>query len=161
MNRKVIALMVCMAMFGFGLVGHAIGQDYEQRTPMMDIGVSAEEMETIAKGWSVRQNFLGEQVYNDENEVIGVVEDVIVVFDKEDDNYGDNETEKRDKLKKLQKLDKAKLYAIIGTGGFLGIAMHNVAIPMKQLKMVDERITLPGATAEALRQLPAFEHPDE
>lgn len=166
MNRKVIVVVVCMAAFGIGLMGFAIaqqyGQDYERAPAVMErLGVFPEEMEAIAEGWSVRRHFLGEQVYNDENDIIGIMEDVIIVFDKTDNAYEDDKAEKRDKMKKLHNLEKAKIYSVVGTGGFLGIAMHNVAIPIQQFKMVDERITLPGATAEALRQLPAFEHPEQ
>jgi sporulation protein YlmC with PRC-barrel domain len=48
---------------------------------------------------------LGQPVYNDNNERVGSVDDIIITP------------------------EKAVSYAIIGTGGFLGLAKHNVAIP--------------------------------
>ena len=37
-------------------------------------------------------------------------------------------------------------YAIVGTGGFLGVAQHDVAIPVGQLKVEGDKLMLPGAT---------------
>lgn len=49
--------------------------------------------------------------------------------------------------------------AIVGTGGFVGLAKHDVAIPLDQLKMGDDRkLTLPGATRDALKQPPEFQY---
>jgi hypothetical protein len=49
-------------------------------------------------------------------------------------------------------------YAIIGAGGFLGVARHNVAIRVSQLKVDGDKLVLPGATKEALKQAPEFEY---
>jgi len=54
--------------------------------------------------------------------------------------------------------DKAVSYAIIGAGGFLGVARHDVAIPVSQLKLQDGKLVLPGATKEALKEDPEFEY---
>ena len=54
--------------------------------------------------------------------------------------------------------EKAIAYVIIGAGGFLGIAKHDVAIPTTQLKHEGDKIVLPGATKEAVKALPKFEY---
>jgi hypothetical protein len=55
--------------------------------------------------------------------------------------------------------EKAISYVIIGAGGFLGIAKHDVAIPVTtQLKHKGDKIVLPGATKEAVKALPNFEY---
>jgi hypothetical protein len=54
--------------------------------------------------------------------------------------------------------DKSVTYAIIGAGGFLGVARHNVAIRVSQLKADGDKLVLPGATKEALKQAPEFEY---
>jgi hypothetical protein len=41
-------------------------------------------------------------------------------------------------------------------GGFVGIGKHRVAIPVKQFKEVHPKVVLPGATKEALKNLPDF-----
>ena len=78
---------------------------------------------------------LGEDVYNDQGEKIGEIEDLIVTPER---NVS---------------------YAIVSSGGFLGMGSHDVAIPAKQFKMGDKgRLTLPGATKEKLRAMPTFEY---
>ena len=54
--------------------------------------------------------------------------------------------------------DKAISYAIVNAGGFLGLAKHNVAIPVSQFKLVDKKLVLPGATKEALKASPEFQY---
>jgi hypothetical protein len=49
-------------------------------------------------------------------------------------------------------------YAIVGTGGFLGIDRHDVAIPVGQLKLQGDKLMLAGATKEGLKALPKFEY---
>jgi sporulation protein YlmC with PRC-barrel domain len=98
------------------------------------VGVTVEEMNMVVLGWSAKNKMLGKSVYNDKNEKIGKVEDVIVAPDG-----------------KLS-------WAIIGVGGFLGLASKDVAIPMDHLKLKGDRFLLPGATKEALKALPAFHY---
>jgi sporulation protein YlmC with PRC-barrel domain len=98
------------------------------------IGVAVEEMKAVALGWSAKKQILDQDVYNDSNEKVGKVEDLIVAP------------------------DKAVSYAIVGVGGFLGIDRHDVAIPAGQLKIVGGKVMLPGATKDALKALPKFDY---
>ena len=98
------------------------------------LGVSVAELQEVVKGWSVKRTVLGQPVYNDKNEKVGSVDDIIITP------------------------DKAVSYAIIGTGGFLGLAKHDVAIPVSQFKLVDKKLVLPGATKEALKAIPEFQY---
>jgi hypothetical protein len=98
------------------------------------IGVSVVEMNDVINGWSVQRQLLGQPVYNDKDEKIGKIEDII-----------------------LNK-DRTASYGIVSTGGFLGIGAHDVAIPAKQLQLKNERLVLAGASKETLRALPAFEY---
>jgi hypothetical protein len=98
------------------------------------LGVAVEELKAVALGWSAKKQIMGKDVYNDKNEKIGVVEDLIITP------------------------DKAVSYTIIGVGGFLGIDRHDVAIPAGQLKIHDNKLMLAGATKEALKALPKFEY---
>jgi hypothetical protein len=50
------------------------------------------------------------------------------------------------------------MYAIINAGGFLALAKHDVAIPVSQFKLVDNKLVLPGATKEALKAIPEFQY---
>lgn len=98
------------------------------------LGVTATEIQAVATGWSLKKSVLGKSVYNEEGKAVGKVDDVIVAP------------------------DKAISYAIIGAGGFLGMGKHDVAIPVNQFRVENGKITLPGATKDALKELPRFEY---
>ena len=60
------------------------------------LGVTVEEMRLVVLGWSVERDLLEKRVYNERNERIGEVEDVIVspdrrlswaIIDVEDDRF--------------------------------------------------------------------------
>lgn len=98
------------------------------------LGISVDEMVVVTKGWSVKKQILGKAVYNDKNQKIGKIYDLIVAP------------------------DKAISYAIIAVGGFLGIDRHDVAIPVNQFKLEKGKIILAGATKEALKAMPSFRY---
>jgi hypothetical protein len=98
------------------------------------IGVSVAEMRDVTSGWSAKHQILGQAVFNDKDERVGSIDDIIVAP------------------------DKAVSYAIINAGGFTGLTKHDVAIPVSQLKLVDNKLVLAGATKEALRASPPFEY---
>jgi len=98
------------------------------------VGVAAAELRQVALGWSAKRQILRKPVYNDAKERIGTVDDIIVAP------------------------DKAVSYVIVGAGGFLGVAHHDVAIPVWQLKVDAGRLVLPGGTKEALKATPAFDY---
>src|SRR5262245_4666089 len=81
-------------------------------------GAAGREVTTLTKGWSAKKQILDQAVYNDQNEKVGEVEDIIVAP------------------------DKSISYAIVGVGGFLGLGEHNVAIPFNQLKADEGKFTL-------------------
>jgi sporulation protein YlmC with PRC-barrel domain len=98
------------------------------------IGVSVAEMRDVASGWSAKRQIQGQPVFNDKDERVGSIDDIIIAP------------------------DKAVSYAIINVGGFTGLTKHDVAIPVSQLKLADNKLVLAGATKEALRATPPFEY---
>ena len=76
----------------------------------------------------------GAAIFNDKDERVGSIDDIIIAP------------------------DKAVSYAIINAGGFIGLTKHDVAIPVSQLKLADNKLVLAGATKEALKASPAFEY---
>jgi sporulation protein YlmC with PRC-barrel domain len=98
------------------------------------LGVSVAEMHDVALGWSAKRTILGQPVYNDNNERVGSIDDIIIAP------------------------DKAVSYAIVNAGGFLGLAKHDVAVSVSKFKLVDGKLVLPGATKEALKASPEFEY---
>ena len=97
-------------------------------------GVSIAELRDVAMGWSAKRQVLGQPVYNDQDERIGTVDDIVIAP------------------------NKAVSYAIIGAGGFLGAGKHDVAIPVSQIKQVDGKFILAGASKDALKNMPAFDY---
>ena len=91
-------------------------------------------MKEIVAGWSAKKDVIGKSVYNDKGEKVGKIDDVVIGP------------------------DKAVSYAIVGTGGFVGLAKHDVVIPVNHLKQEGNRIILPGATKEVLKALPPFQY---
>ena len=83
----------------------------------------------MTKGWSFRRTILGQPVYNEKDERVGSVDDIIVT-------------------------DKAISYGIVNAGGFLGLTKRDAAISVSQFKLVDKKLVLPGATKEALKASP-------
>lgn len=101
------------------------------------LGVTVIELEAVVVGWSVERDLLGKTVVNDKNDKIGKIDDLIISPSK------DGST-------------PAASFAIIGVGGFLGIGKRDVAIPIEQIKLNQKQLTLPGATKDALKAMPAF-----
>ena len=97
------------------------------------LGVTVTELQAVTKGWSVKRTILWATRLQ-RKESVGTVDDIIV------------------------SPDKAVSYAIVNAGGFLGLATHNVAIPVSQFKLVDKELVLPGATKEALKASPEFQY---
>jgi sporulation protein YlmC with PRC-barrel domain len=98
------------------------------------IGVAAGELREVATGWSAQRQVLRQPVFNDNDERIGTIDDIIIAP------------------------SKAVSYVVINAGGFIGVTKHNVAIPVSQLRQVGSKLVLPGATRDALKASPPFEY---
>jgi sporulation protein YlmC with PRC-barrel domain len=97
------------------------------------LGVAITESIAVAVGYRASK-LIGATVYNDKNEKIGKVGDLIV------------------------KPDGTLSYAIVDVGGFLGVGQHQVAIPVGQFSAIQPKLILPGATKDALKALPEFHY---
>jgi len=98
------------------------------------LGVATAELREVTDGWSAQKQILGYPVYNEKDERVGTINDIIV------------------------SPAKAVSYAIVGTGGFLGVARHDVAIPVNQFTQKDGRFVLAGASKDAIKAMPPFEY---
>ncbi len=86
----------------------------------------------LDSGWRASK-LVGAAVYNDQDEKVGSVDDLIVGA------------------------DNRIMDAIISVGGFLGVGGKLVAIPYGQLRVgTDLKVTMPGATKDALGAMPGF-----
>jgi len=100
---------------------------------VVKLGVTVAETELVAAGYRARK-LIGATVYNDQNEKVGKIEDMIIAPDG-----------------KLS-------VAVVDVGGFLGLGAHRVAIPVEQFTQIEPKIVLPGATKQALKGLPEFKY---
>jgi hypothetical protein len=98
------------------------------------LGVAVEELKIVTLGWSAKKQVLRRPVYNEQNQKVGVIDDLIIAP------------------------DTSISYVIIGAGGFVGVGKHDVAFPVSQLKQQDGKFVLPGATKDAIKALPKFEY---
>ncbi len=95
------------------------------------LGVTVTESIAVAHGYRASK-VIGATVYNDKSQKVGKIGDLII------------------------RPDGTLSYAIVDVGGFLGMGVHQVAIPVNQFKAVKPKIILPGATKDALKALPEF-----
>ena len=91
------------------------------------------DVQKLAAGYRASK-VIGSSVVNEENEVIGKIDDLLV------------------------SLDGKEPYAVLSIGGFLGMGTHLVAVPYETLKSADDKIVLPGGTKNSLRMLPEFKY---
>jgi sporulation protein YlmC with PRC-barrel domain len=75
---------------------------------------------------------IGSDVLNDANQSIGKIDDLLV------------------------NPDGTAPFAVLSIGGFLGMDTHLVVVPYDNLKLVENKIVLPGGTKDTLKMLPEF-----
>lgn len=92
------------------------------------------DVAAVANGYRASK-LRNEAVYNDKNERIGTVDDIIIGRDR-------------------------VLFAVLDVGGFLGIGAHKVAVPYQSLNLDGPggKIILPGASKDELKRLPEFQY---
>jgi sporulation protein YlmC with PRC-barrel domain len=133
--NKILIAMLTMAVLAFNFGIKQV--QAEEPAPVAGgavLGVTVNEIVVLANGWSAKKQILGHDVYNDKNEKVGKVYDIIIAP------------------------DKAVSFGIIQAGGFLGIDRHDVAIPVNQFKIQGGKIVLPGATKDVIKAMPEFQY---
>ena len=100
-----------------------------QAVTLVEVDVTA-----VADGFQTSK-LLGKAVHNEMDEKIGTLDDIIITKD-------------------------GKLVTILQVGGFLGLGGHLIAIPFESLNISNDgrKITLAGASKEAVGKLPQFEY---
>ena len=68
------ALMIA----GIALITQAISHAHGSSV----IGVSVAEMRDVISGWSAKRTILGQAVYNDKDERVGSIDDIVIAPDK-------------------------------------------------------------------------------
>lgn len=119
------------------LIGASLlsGPVLSQGAPQMVAKVDLNSIDTAYRGSKV----IGSTVYNDQNESVGKVDDLLISGD-----------------------GKAP-YAVLSVGGFLRMGNRLIVVPTSNLRVAydkdktdDTKIVLPGATKDQLKALPAY-----
>jgi sporulation protein YlmC with PRC-barrel domain len=88
------------------------------------------------QGGSRISKLLGSSVFNDQNEKVGTLDDLIM------------------------KDGNKVVMAVVSVGGFLGIGNKLVAIPYDQLRLEEnkdeQKVTMPGGSKDVLNAMPTF-----
>lgn len=103
-----------------------------QGTPQT-VTLAKVDVQKLTAGYRASK-IVGSSVMNDTQENIGKVDDLLVSPD------GKNP------------------FVVLSIGGFLGMGTHLVAIPFDSLKLVENKVVLPGGTKDGLRMLPEFKY---
>jgi sporulation protein YlmC with PRC-barrel domain len=126
-------ILCTLALASLGLASPALADNSHVAGTTL-VAVSYSELREVARGWSAKHAILGQKVYNEKNERVGSVDDLIVTK------------------------DRAVTYVIINAGPLLGVVKHDVAVPVSSMKLVGNKLVLAGVTADALRDSPTFEY---
>jgi sporulation protein YlmC with PRC-barrel domain len=109
-----------------------------QQSSPPSVGDSNLKVDMVSMAGGIRiSNIIGSAVYNDHNEKIGSIDDL------------------------MTKSDRTIVEAIISVGGFLGIGSKLVAIPYEQLNVdmsekQSQHVTLAGASKDKLAAMTPF-----
>ena len=98
------------------------------------IGIQIDQLQLVAAGWSVRKQVIGKTLVNENGEKVGRIDDLIVAP------------------------DSSVSFVIVGAGSFIGVARHDVAIPVSQITGKDGSFVLAGASKATVKAMPAFEY---
>jgi len=81
-------------------------------------------------GWSAKDDIIGKSVFNENDEKVGDIDDVVIAS------------------------DGRTMYLLVGAGGFLGMGTKHVAVPFDRFERTEDRILLSGYTKDQLKALP-------
>jgi sporulation protein YlmC with PRC-barrel domain len=129
MNKSVMFVIAVILSAGIVFVSNGIGAQGVPQT----VELAKIDVQKLAAGYRASK-VIGSNVVNEENEVIGKIDDLLI------------------------SLDGKEPYAVLSIGGFLGMGTHLVAVPYETLKSIDDKIELPGGTKNSLRMLPEFKY---
>src|ERR1044072_9590453 len=113
MNKSIMLASAAIVSAGILFVSNGRGAQGVPQT----VELAKIDVQKLAAGYGASK-VIGSNVVNEENEVIGKIDDLLISLDGEE------------------------RYAVLSIGGFLGMGTHLVAVPYETLKSTDEQIVL-------------------
>lgn len=126
MNKLLIGLSSMLILMA---AGGASGQVAGSSTSVVGIAT-----QNVAIGWSAKRQILGKPVYNENEDRVGTITDLIIAP------------------------DSSVSYAIVSAGGFVGLGKHDVAIAIDEFETQNNKLYLVGATRDMIKELPKFQY---
>lgn len=112
--------------------GFAAAPVFAQGVPQSVVTAKVDP-QSLATGYRTSK-VVGAAVYNEANEKVGVIDDLIVTP------------------------SERIPYAVLSVGGFLGMGTKYVVVPYSSLQVIDKKMRLPGATKASLKALPEYKY---
>ena len=125
-------LISLVAASSFAVAGVVAPGVFAQGTPQ-SVALTKIDVVQVANGYRASK-VIGENVVNDANETVGKVDDIILSSDGK------------------------SAFAVLSVGGFLGVGTKLIAMPYDAIKVLNNKLTMPGATKDALKALPEFKY---
>ena len=132
--KKTLSILTLALAATFAICGPATAQVAGGTTTT---GISIVESTQVAMGWSVKKTLLGKTIYNEADQKVGKVQDIIIAP------------------------DKSVSYIIVGAGGFIGMGRHDVAIAVTQIQDQAGKLVMAGATPDLIKAMPQFEYAND
>ena len=122
-------IFISAALAGVVLISGAAGAQGAPQT----VDVAKVNVQQLSAGYRASK-VIGSSVLNDANETIGKIDDLLI------------------------SPDGKTPFVVLSIGGFLGMDGRYVVVPYDRLKLVDNKVALPGGTKDMLRMLPEFKY---
>jgi sporulation protein YlmC with PRC-barrel domain len=126
--RLVLATTAVAAAIALAAPAFVLAQGTPQTVQLTKVDVIK-----VATGYRASK-VIGAAVVNEANDTVGKVDDVIIGQDGKSP------------------------FVVLSVGGFLGMGTKLIVLPYEQLKATENKIVLPGATKDALKDLPEFKY---
>jgi sporulation protein YlmC with PRC-barrel domain len=126
--RLVLATAAVVAAIGLAAPAFVLAQGTPQTVNLTKVDVIK-----VATGYRASK-VIGASVVNEANDTVGKVDDVIIGQDGKSP------------------------FVVLSVGGFLGMGTKLIVLPYEQLKATENKLVLPGATKDALKDLPEFKY---
>jgi len=126
--RLILAIAAVAAATTFAAPVFVLAQGAPQTVQLTKVDVVK-----VATGYRASK-VIGVSVVNEANDTVGKVDDIIIGQDGKSP------------------------FVVLSVGGFLGVGTKLVVLPYEQLKAVEGKMLMPGATKDALKALPEFKY---